>query len=67
MGGPEGSPLENTGPIPAELLIDTDSIESVPWSIRKAEARRQRIVWMTVLIVSWVVSAVTLLRLMSIL
>jgi hypothetical protein len=65
--GMEGSPLENTGPFPAELLKDPDSIQSVPWSIRRAEARRERLVWMTVLIVSWLVSAVALLRWMSIL
>jgi hypothetical protein len=65
-GEPEESPLENTGPIPAELLKDSDPYESVPWSIRRAETRRVRLVWMTVLIVSLLVSAVALLRLMLI-
>jgi hypothetical protein len=66
FGGGEGSPLSNTGPIPAELLNSFDYVDSVPWSIRRADKRRERLVWTTVLIVSWVVSAVTLLRLLGV-
>ena len=67
VGGPEGSPLENIGPIPAEMLKDPNAVESIPWSIRSAERslKRERLIWMSALIVSWLVSTVAVLRHLS--
>jgi hypothetical protein len=66
----EGSPLDNTGPIPAELLKDPSAVDVVPWGFRAAEIERnrtrERFVWMTALVVSWLVTAVTILRLLNV-
>ena len=66
-----GSPLDNTGPVPVELLGDPIPMDPVPWSIREAEVERdrarQRLVWLAALVVSWTVTAMSTLRIMGIL
>ena len=71
-------PLEHTGPVPPELMTDPfASYDSVPWSIRLAEIEgRQKeiekgrgmtnLIWATSLLVSWAITAVTLLRLLRV-
>ena len=65
----EGSPLENTGPIPAELLKDPFPVVTVPWSMRKASEnkQRERLILASAIIVSWAVTAIALLRALNVL
>jgi hypothetical protein len=60
------SPLDKTGPMPAELLKDPFAVEAVPWGMQNPavsqDLTRQRIVWITALAVSWSVTAISFLR-----
>jgi len=63
---PIGSPLDNVGPIPEELRKDPFPGGSVPWSIQEAEKEenvaRKIMIWKVALAVSWVTTAVAVLR-----
>jgi hypothetical protein len=65
------SPLDNTGPFPAELLADSRAEAVVPWNIEVAEIKkdvaRQRLVWMAALAVSWSATFVAVLRVLGLL
>jgi len=63
---PTGSPLDNVGPVPEELLRDPFTGDSVPWSIQEAEKEegraRELMIWKVAIAVSWAVTAVALLK-----
>jgi len=65
-----GSPLDRTGPIPAELLKDPSTVDVLPWGFQEIELRRdlrrERLIWTSALAVSWAVTVVTILRLMNV-
>jgi len=68
---PLGSPLDNVGPVPDELRRDPFPGGSVPWSIQEAEKEKDQarkiLIWKVALAVSWVTTAVTVLRSLGIL
>jgi hypothetical protein len=65
------SPLDNVGPIPAELRMDPFPGGSVPWSILEAEKEqnqaRKVLVWKIAITVSWSVTFVAVLRAIGVL
>jgi hypothetical protein len=70
---PGSSPLDNTGPIPAELLNDPYAVEIVPLTtpttvipIEQAILTQERLIWISAIVVSWVVTAVAVLRAMKV-
>ena len=69
--GQASSPLDNPGPIPAELRENPFPGESIPWGFQIAEIDRDRIrerlVWASAVVVSWLVAGALILRIMNIL
>jgi hypothetical protein len=70
----EPSPLDNTGPIPAEFLNDPYAVEIVPLTtpatVIQVEQRfltQERLIWISAIVVSWAVTAVAVLRALRIL
>ena len=63
---PSGSPLDNVGPVPDELRRDPFPGGSIPWSIQEAEKEQGRLrelmIWKVAIAVSWLVTAVAVLR-----
>jgi hypothetical protein len=64
-----GSPLDNTGPIPAELLNDPYAVEIVPLTtpttiipVNSGLLTQERLIWISAVTVSWVVTVVAVLR-----
>lgn len=66
VGVPGDSPLVHVGPVPDELRKDPFSGGSVPWCIQEAEKERSRnreqMIWKVAIAVSWLVTAVAVLR-----
>ena len=63
------SPLDNTGPIPAELLNDPYAVEIVPLTtpttiipVEHGFLNQERLIWISAIAVSWVVTSVAVLR-----
>jgi len=71
VAGPKSSPLDNAGPIPVELRVDPFPGESIPWGMQMAEIdrdrTRERLVWASAVLVSWLVTGVLILRALNIL
>ena len=69
-GGLKGSPLDNAGPIPVELRGNPFPGESIPWGMQMAEIERdrtrERLVWVTAVLVSWLVAGAMILRALSV-
>ena len=69
--GPTGSPLDNAGPIPVELQRNPFPGDSTPWGLQMAvidrDRTRERLVWASAALVSWLVTGVLLLRALNIL
>ena len=66
---PGSSPLDNTGPIPAEFLNDPYPVEIVPLTtpttiipVEQGFLNQERLIWISAIAVSWVVTSVAVLR-----
>jgi len=64
---PQPSPLDNAGPMPAELLRDPFAVEVVPITRPSPPPEtksftQERLVWITAVAVSWSVTVVAILR-----
>jgi hypothetical protein len=64
---PEGSPLDKTGPIPAEFLRDPLLAEVPPLEVpslatTQQDQMREKMMWGVALLISWSVTAVAILR-----
>jgi len=69
--GPTGSPLDNAGPIPVELQRNPFPGDSTPWGLQMAvidrDRTKERLVWASAVLVSWLVTGFILLRALNIL
>ena len=64
-------PIYKVGPVPEELRRDPFPGGSIPWCIREEELEQDRarkmMIWRTAALVSWSVTAITVLRFIGVL